>query len=204
MALSNDAGGIDALRRMRLISTAGATLDEQTAAKIVGLDGPRLENMYGSTELQVPAVKQLPQEDWPYMSFHKRNCIRMDHYKENMHELVVKKDDEMGDWQPGMALIPDGQEYHTKDLFSPHPTKPGLWRHRGRIDDVVLLSNGQKILTTDIDKKIEQCPQVSGVLVIGGARRLVAVVELRKAYMSRPPHRPVGNKYWTTFGRRFP
>lgn len=35
--------------------------------------------------------------------------------------------------------------FDTKDLFSPHPTKPGLWRVYGRADDQIMHSIGEKV-----------------------------------------------------------
>ena len=35
--------------------------------------------------------------------------------------------------------------YATNDLLEPHPTRPGLWRYYGRLDDQINLSNGEKV-----------------------------------------------------------
>ena len=35
-------------------------------------------------------------------------------------------------------------EWRTKDLYKPHPSKPGLWKFHGRTDDVIVMGNGEK------------------------------------------------------------
>ena len=35
--------------------------------------------------------------------------------------------------------------YATSDLLESHPTKPGLWKVYGRVDDQIVLSNGEKV-----------------------------------------------------------
>jgi hypothetical protein len=35
--------------------------------------------------------------------------------------------------------------YATSDLLMPHPTKEGFWRIFGRVDDQIMLSNGEKV-----------------------------------------------------------
>ncbi len=40
--------------------------------------------------------------------------------------------------------IGDREAYATTDLVVPHPTKPGMWKIVGRIDEQIILSNGEK------------------------------------------------------------
>lgn len=35
--------------------------------------------------------------------------------------------------------------YVTSDLVVPHPTKSGLWKIVGRLDEQIVLSNGEKV-----------------------------------------------------------
>lgn len=34
--------------------------------------------------------------------------------------------------------------YATNDLLEPHPTREGFWKVYGRVDDQIMLSNGEK------------------------------------------------------------
>lgn len=60
--------------------------------------------------------------------------------------------------------------YRTKDLFEEHPNKPDLWRFRGRADDVIVLSNGEKLNPVDFEKRVELHPLVKGAIVVGQSK----------------------------------
>lgn len=77
------------------------------------------------------------------------------------------------------VTFPDIDEYHTKDCFSKHPTKEGLWKYDARLDDVIVLSNGEKINPIAMEGTIASCPAVAGCIIIGQARFQTALfVEL--------------------------
>ena len=40
--------------------------------------------------------------------------------------------------------VGDQDAYATSDLVAPHPTQPGLWKIVGRMDEQIILSNGEK------------------------------------------------------------
>jgi acyl-coenzyme A synthetase/AMP-(fatty) acid ligase len=61
-------------------------------------------------------------------------------------------------------------EFRTKDLFSPHQSKEGLWRYRCRKDDLVLLSGEVKMYAGAVEEAISAHPSVSAVLVGGQYR----------------------------------
>ena len=41
--------------------------------------------------------------------------------------------------------IGDREAYATSDLVMRHPTKPDLWKIVGRMDEQIILSNGEKV-----------------------------------------------------------
>ena len=57
-----------------------------------------------------------------------------------------------------------------KDLYRPHPTKPDLWSYVGRTDDMVVLSNGEKIAPHEAESMVASDPDVRAVLMIGDGR----------------------------------
>ena len=43
----------------------------------------------------------------------------------------------------------DGKDaYATNDILEPHPTRPGFYKYHGRLDDQIILSNGEKVCFT--------------------------------------------------------
>ncbi|KAK4614859.1 Non-canonical non-ribosomal peptide synthetase FUB8, partial [Fulvia fulva] len=66
--------------------------------------------------------------------------------------------------------FPNIKEWRTKDLFEQHPEKKGLWLYKGRKDDVIVLSNGEKFNPVGFEKIMESHPLVKGAVVVGQAR----------------------------------
>ncbi|GAM33394.1 hypothetical protein TCE0_004f00259 [Talaromyces pinophilus] len=62
------------------------------------------------------------------------------------------------------------------DLFTPHPTKPGLWKYQSRVDDLIVLSNSHKINPGLTETEIQTHPLVTTVLVVGTGRPQPAVL----------------------------
>ncbi|KAI4840286.1 acetyl-CoA synthetase-like protein, partial [Aureobasidium sp. EXF-8845] len=87
----------------------------------------------------------------------------------DLYEMVIKR-------VPGNPIqgafwsFPELDEYRTKDLYEEHPTKKGLWKYKGRNDDVIVLSNGEKFNPVMFEKDIEGHPAVKGALVVGQGR----------------------------------
>ncbi len=67
----------------------------------------------------------------------------------NLYEYhyLIKACKVHGNWRPAIVdTTIDGREaYATKDLFIPHPNKPGMWKIYGRADDQIMLSTGEKV-----------------------------------------------------------
>ena len=84
--------------------------------------------------------------------------------------------------QPAFAFFPRASEYHTRDLWSPHPTKPGLWILRARIDDLFTLSTCHTINPIPYEHQIMASnPNIEGVLMWGDGRaRPGLLVELQE------------------------
>ncbi|KAH6696768.1 putative NRPS-like enzyme [Leptodontidium sp. MPI-SDFR-AT-0119] len=55
-------------------------------------------------------------------------------------------------------------------FFSPHPTKPGFWKHRSRIDDVIMFLNGEKTNPVTFEQEVSRHPEVKSALVVGHQR----------------------------------
>jgi aryl carrier-like protein len=67
------------------------------------------------------------------------------------------------------------------DLYDRHPTKPFLWRYRGRKDDVIVLSNGEKITPPIMETALSSSPLVRGVMIVGQRQfQPMALVELKE------------------------
>lgn len=64
---------------------------------------------------------------------------------------------------------PDGS-YATKDLFEPHPIIPRAWRYVARLDDTIVLVNGEKFNPVRVEGTIRSNRAVKEAVVFGAGR----------------------------------
>ena len=64
---------------------------------------------------------------------------------------------------------PDGS-YATKDLFEPHPTIEKAWKYVTRLDDTIVLVNGEKFNPVMMEGTIRSHKAVTETVVFGAAR----------------------------------
>ncbi|KAF7945895.1 uncharacterized protein EAE97_004933 [Botrytis byssoidea] len=102
-------------------------------------------NSNGSTETSpfpnIYKSGEWPAEDWKYQCTHPAAGLEYRVFSDDdqLYEAVIVQNSDTGFEQPVFKHYPDLKEYSTKDSFSPHPTKEGLWTYRGRTDDMILV-----------------------------------------------------------------
>jgi thioester reductase-like protein len=64
---------------------------------------------------------------------------------------------------------PDGS-YATKDLFEPHPTIDKAWKYIARLDDTIVLVNGEKFNPVMMEGKIRSHKAVTETVIFGSGR----------------------------------
>ncbi|KAL4730981.1 putative NRPS-like protein biosynthetic cluster [Fusarium chlamydosporum] len=138
-----------------------------------------VQGLIGSTEAGFISNLVLDKgDDWVWFEWNPAYELDMELSMDEMYEMVIHRGASR-DFQGIFHTHPDLKEYRTKDLFTPHPSKPGLWRYTGRLDDVIILSNGEKFNPVDMEKVIEGHPLISKALFIGQGRfRAAVLVEL--------------------------
>lgn len=57
--------------------------------------------------------------------------------------------------------------WHSRDVFTPHPTIPDIWEYVTRSDDCVNLINGEKVLPLPIEGRMREDPLVREAAVVG-------------------------------------
>ena len=131
----------------------------------------------GSSECGLYILLELddPTADWQYFRFHpwSGTDFRPVDDTNQVCELFIVRSDapKIPGMQPVFELFPDLEEWPTRDLYARHPTKPDHWRCIGRNDDVLVLSNGEKLNPVDIEGCIAGAhPSITGALVVGQGR----------------------------------
>ena len=69
--------------------------------------------------------------------------------------------------------------FHSKDLFIPHATIPHAWKHVGRLDDRLTLTNGEKVLPLPIEGRMNEDPLVREAVVFGAGKSIPGLLVFR-------------------------
>ena len=173
--------GAELLKKPSVIVFAGGPLSEDVGNEL--MKHATLVQFYGSTE--AGPIRQLfpkEREDWQYMEFHPDLSMEMQLVDDDDDscEMVLFNEEETKDFSMLYHNFPGVYEFRTKDLFRPHPSKSGLWKFHARRDDIVVLSNGEKLNPVSMEANLMAVPGVSGALLVGQGRpRIALLVELQ-------------------------
>jgi acyl-coenzyme A synthetase/AMP-(fatty) acid ligase len=154
--------------KLEMIQYGSAPLNKATAAILT--TNLYVQSTYATTEMLFPPYFPLEREEWEYYHFHPFAGFEFRPRQDGLFELFVVRKEEYRDFQPIFTTLPDTSCFATKDLWTPHPSKSGLWRHRGRVDDIIVLSEGSLVETTGIASAIQEHPSVRAAIVGGEGR----------------------------------
>ncbi|KAI1630502.1 hypothetical protein EDD37DRAFT_672726 [Exophiala viscosa] len=126
--------------------------------------------MYGSTETGIVPCLFPRREHWAWFEWHPAYGVDMQHQGNDIYEQVLNHDARLTWIRTVQQTFPGVKEWRTKDLFGLHPTNRNLWQYRGRTDDVLVLSNGEKLNPLGMEKIIESHPAVMGAIIVGQSR----------------------------------
>ena len=170
--------GLEQAKRLDFLLYAGGPLSTTTGNLLSQVTD--VCQFYGSTETGALSALVPLREDWASLEFHP--CLRADMQPcgDDAYEMVLHRDPQVQDVCSLFFNFPDVEEWHTRDLFRPHPTKPNLWQFHGRTDDIIVLSNGEKFNPSPSEAIIAGHHLLSGTLIVGLAKFQPALlVELR-------------------------
>ncbi|KAK8872376.1 nonribosomal peptide synthetase [Apiospora arundinis] len=91
---------------------------------------------------------------------------------DDIYELVfARKDKNPAAHMEGyFYTFPEEKVVSTKDLYRRHPSLPNHWMYYGRVDDIIVFSNGEKLNPVTIEGIVTGHPQVKGAVVVGYMR----------------------------------
>ncbi|TBU41001.1 acetyl-CoA synthetase-like protein [Dichomitus squalens] len=165
-----DRKKIDHMKSMKGVMFSGAPLN-QAIGNALELKGVNLLLTYGCSELGTiaRAYSDRSKTSWDYFELHPVHETVLSDAGDGKYELIIMSPLD----QPFAVVnrkIGGRDAYATSDVLEPHPTLKGWWRHHGRVDDQILLSNGEKTNPTPIEYIIRQDPHVNNCLVFGAGR----------------------------------
>jgi NAD(P)-dependent dehydrogenase (short-subunit alcohol dehydrogenase family) len=123
----------------------------------------------------VPSMIPENSKEWSYFEWAPGYNTFIDPVGDGLYELVLQRG-KTRDYHAIFHTFPTLLEYRTKDLFRQHPTRPNLWQYAGRLDDIIVFSNGEKFNPVTMEKRIEAMPLVSRALVVGQGRFQAALL----------------------------
>ncbi|KAH0364681.1 acetyl-CoA synthetase-like protein, partial [Aureobasidium melanogenum] len=176
-----------ALKNLKKIVYGGAPLAAWALRVIASEFNGTVSSALGSTEGGLWLTGSSPDPaDQGYFLIHPFMSPDFQHTDADLYELVIKRTPQSEtytnflrcmDSTPahlaahfGFNVGEKATVFRTKDLFSPHPTKPGLWKYRCRKDDLVLLSGEVKMYAGAIEEALSAHPAI-GAVVVGGQYR---------------------------------
>lgn len=164
--LSHSDEALACLQRMDRVYFAGAPLSPDTGRRLQQYT--QLVGAIGSSEIGImPSIIPEDDEDWGYFEWCDGVGIDMQSRGDGLYEMVMIRQADRGAFQGIFHTYPELDVYPTNDLFNQHPTKPYLWKFNCRQDDVIVLSNGEKIQPVGMETIIESHPFVSKAMVSG-------------------------------------
>ncbi|SPO06446.1 related to NRPS-like enzyme [Cephalotrichum gorgonifer] len=180
--LAETAEGIDLLRELKIVMYGGSACPDDLGDDLVS-KGVNLVGHYGATEVGQLMTSFRPREDkdWNYV----REGASLSPYLHwvrrgpNLFECCV-----LPGWPSKVASNqPDGS-YATKDLFEPHPTTPRAWKYIARLDDTIVLVNGEKFNPVRVEGTIRSNKAVTEAVIFGAGRPNLGVLVVPSASLA--------------------
>ncbi|KAF8215632.1 putative nonribosomal peptide synthetase [Mycena galopus ATCC 62051] len=166
------------LKTLNLVAYAGGPLASRVGDFLFN-QGVNIAPIYGATEFGAPTIvkrrqAELDAGEWAWLRFSDRVNIRWEPQGDGTFECQFLTVPETH--QVSVENLPDVKGYSTKDLFERHPTKPDLYKIVGRLDDVLIMANGEKTVPGPMEDMIMASPFIMGAVMFGRERNQVGVL----------------------------
>jgi thioester reductase-like protein len=167
--ISNNQAYLGNLSKCESVMYGGGPLPTSAGDRISS--GTNLITVFGSSETGFFPVEMATGAGWPYIKLSPYAGAVYRNYGGNLYELVIERKHGLEEYQAVFCTYPELQEYHTKDLFVKHAHEPDCWLWQGRIDDMIVLSTGEKFNPTSTEDMIINGHQaIESALVCGQGR----------------------------------
>lgn len=164
--LSETDEGLRLLSQLEIVMFGGSACPKPIGDRLVA-SGVNLVGHYGATEVGqlMTSFRDHRQDkgwDWMRVPPHLKPYLSMEARGPNLYELCVREG-----WGSKVATNRDDGSYATKDLFEPHPSIPDAWKYYARLDDTIVLENGEKANPLLVEGVIRQDSNVAEAVVFG-------------------------------------
>lgn len=194
--LSESKEGIEVLASMKTVMFGGSACPDGLGDLLVE-NGVNLISHYGTTETGQLMTSFRPQGDqaWNYVRVHRalEPYVRFEDRGGNLFELVVLKG-----WPSKVATNRDDGAYATKDLFEPHPSIPNAWKYGGRLDDTIVLVNGEKAIPLAMEGAVRQHKLVKDAVMFGTGRPMLGMMIVPSDIAASQSQEELISQLWPT------
>lgn len=187
------------LTRMKVVMFGGSACPDGLGDLLVE-NGVNLISHYGTTETGQLMTSFRPSGDkaWNYVRVHDKlePFVRFEEQGGNLYELVI-----LQGWPSKVATNRDDGAYATKDLFEPHPTIKDAWKYGGRLDDTIVLMNGEKAIPIPTEMAVRQHALVQDSVVFGTGKARLGMVIVASDAAADLSTESVTDELWSTVER---
>ncbi|RAL17287.1 putative NRPS-like enzyme [Aspergillus homomorphus CBS 101889] len=174
--LAETSEGIAALSKFKAVMFGGSACPDSLGNLLVE-NGVHLISHYGSTETGQLMMSTRPREDrgwdWLRPSELVQKYLQFEERFPGVFELIC-----LDGWPSKVTSNrPDGS-YATKDLFVKHPTMTA-YKYYARLDDTLVLVNGEKVNPLDLEGRVRQSSAVSEAVVFGAGKACIGLAIIR-------------------------
>ncbi|KIY43199.1 acetyl-CoA synthetase-like protein [Fistulina hepatica ATCC 64428] len=168
-AWSKEPSKIKHLLQLKTLAYGSAPIDRTVGDHLTQI-GVRLCTIYGSSETALTSdyFPEILGDDWQYFAPNSicKDNIRFRSLGDGTVELIVLSN---ASFRTAMTnTVYNGCDaYATKDVLEPHPSKQGLWRLVGRLDDQIVLSTGEKTNPGPLESILRTHPMVKDSIIFG-------------------------------------
>jgi len=113
------------------------------------------------------SFREIDDKAWDYVRAGNvvRPYLKWEEQSPGIFELVV-----LDGWTSKVASNRQDGSYATKDLFTPHPTIPNAWKYFARLDDTIVLMNGEKVVPNTFEHLIRHDKLVAEAILFGSGK----------------------------------
>ncbi|PIA92957.1 Polyketide synthase HetM [Cercospora beticola] len=177
--LAETEEGCRLLSRLDIVMFGGSACPKPVGDSLVA-NGVRLVGHYGATEVGqlMTSFRDFDNDkqwDWLRVPEYLLQFLSMEERGPGLWELCVKKG-----WPSKVATNRDDGSYATKDLFEKHPTMENTWRYYARLDDTIVLENGEKANPLLVEGILRHNRNVAEAIVFGAGKSQLGAFIIRK------------------------
>ncbi|KAI4168740.1 MAG: hypothetical protein LQ343_006176 [Gyalolechia ehrenbergii] len=194
----HDKAMLSRLEHLKFIFFAGGPLPPEVGNAVAR--ATHLSTLFGSTEIGFPIQEVCSPEDWEYVRYSPfYGSLFRPLGEDDLFEQILVRRRELDLFQSVFSTYPKIAEFSTKDLYRKHPVKSGLWKFMGRTDDVIVLSNAEKLNPVDFESVVSSHPAIRSALVGGhGKPQTCLLVEPAVVSERDTGHMELLNTIWPT------